>query len=300
MSVLVLGPDRDRRLLAAALGRPVTGAPAPVELTFDEDADAWRARFADGRVVRSPLVVLGTGLPCPPDGPALPVYGRGARELSAVLAPRPRTLLGLAVHGFPNLFLLDGPDSGAARPLSPRSRRARASCLAGLIRHTERVAATRIEVRASSQHESSRRLAAYVVSGTKPPAVRDAAHRRAVRRCTARHFDLTVAADREPAWDYAGPAVLELPGEDIAVTTTLAGHPDPIDGRYHWYGRVRAVDPAAPLPTRLRVSAALRTDGVAVAVTLAERDPWGGLRVTGTGPPPYGRSRAQCSDSASR
>ena len=111
--------------------------------------------------------------------------------------------------------------------------------------------------------------------------------RRALRHPDPRHFDLTVPADREPAHDYSGPAVLDAPGAELAVTVTLNGHPDPIDGRYHWYGRVTAQDPAElPDPGRGRVLLTL-PGGPPTAATLPERDPWGDLRITGVGEPPF-------------
>ncbi|MEU4647051.1 DUF4873 domain-containing protein [Nocardia fluminea] len=101
------------------------------------------------------------------------------------------------------------------------------------------------------------------------------------------HFDLTVAADRHADHDYLGPAVLDLPGAEYRVLATLAGHTDPIDGRYHWYGRLDPAE-AVALPEPARASAFLVLPGRApAAASLTERDPWGNLRVTGIGAPPF-------------
>lgn len=159
---------------------------------------------------------------------------------------------GVAVHGRPNLFYVT-----SNRHLKYVNR-----CIALL--HGS--GATRIEVRASVQHEDRRR------GGSRVP-----------RRVDPKHWDLTTAADREAAEGYCGPAVLS----DIPVTVALTGHLDPIDGRFHWYGRVHADEPEL-LPPPGRILADLLVPGVApVAAKLEERDPWGNLRVSGVGPPPF-------------
>lgn len=72
---------------------------------------------------------------------------------------------------------------------------------------------------------------------------------------------------------------------DVTVDATLRGAFQPIDGRFHWYGR-------------LTVSAALDELGAGSTVTvttghgsatgrLSDVDPWGRLRVTGVGTPPF-------------
>ena len=87
---------------------------------------------------------------------------------------------------------------------------------------------------------------------------------------------------------YSGAAVLRAGGVEVAVTVEVGGRVEPVDGRYHWNGRV------APAP---EVAALVRAGKRSVEVTVAagppsparlgELDPWGGVRITGVGPPPW-------------
>jgi hypothetical protein len=78
--------------------------------------------------------------------------------------------------------------------------------------------------------------------------------------------------------------VLDVPGAEIPVTVALRGHCDPIDGRYHWYGRVAGA--GLPDPGRGEVRLVL-PDGSRATGRLPERDPWGNLRIVGIGAPPF-------------
>lgn len=88
--------------------------------------------------------------------------------------------------------------------------------------------------------------------------------------------------------EYDGPAVIHGPGGPVEVTVRLAGRFEPVDGRYHWGGRV------APHPD---VAALARGGQRAVTVAIAGRtgtparlsevDPWGGIRVVGSSRPPW-------------
>lgn len=86
---------------------------------------------------------------------------------------------------------------------------------------------------------------------------------------------------------YRGPAVLVHEGGETPVAVTLAGHFDPISGRYNWYGRVTA----SPAVTELIASGvrtvALRTPHGEVSTNLSDVDPWGRPRVEGFGAPPF-------------
>ncbi|MFF0488282.1 DUF4873 domain-containing protein [Nocardia sp. NPDC004068] len=175
--------------------------------------------------------------------------------------------LGIALHGFPNLFFTEPPGASDFRP--PITERAEAvRACAEMLRHT---ASTRIEARAACQHEYAR-------------LVRGGRHR-PPRQARPHHFDLTVPADREAPHEYSGPALLDVPGGEIPVTVTLNGHADPIDGRYHWYGRV---DGNGDLPDPGRAQVFLTVPGgTPTEGRLQERDPWGQLRIVGVGEPPF-------------
>ena len=82
------------------------------------------------------------------------------------------------------------------------------------------------------------------------------------------------------------PAEVLLPGrEPVPVQVTLAGAFQPIDGRFHWYGRIAATD---DLPAELSgTSVVLRTAYGEAVGRLSDTDPWGRHRISGVGRPPF-------------
>lgn len=93
-----------------------------------------------------------------------------------------------------------------------------------------------------------------------------------------------------PAEDdgYRGPAVLRVGDDDVAVTVHLAGHLEPLDGRFHWYGRVQRDDAVTAAKAAGAVQAVLTVPGGRPTKgRLAELDAWGNVQVSGTGAPPY-------------
>ena len=92
------------------------------------------------------------------------------------------------------------------------------------------------------------------------------------------------AADED---GYDGPAELLTGDGAVAVTVKLAGHFDPISGRYSWYGRVTgSPDVQALLEAGVR-EAVLRTPHGEAGTALTDVDPWGRPRVEGFGRPPF-------------
>jgi len=85
---------------------------------------------------------------------------------------------------------------------------------------------------------------------------------------------------------YDGPAALVTDGGAVAVRVVLRGVFQPIDGRYHWYGRLTGGEPVDALVAS-EAGVVLRTPYGAADARLADRDPWGRYRVTGTGRPPF-------------
>jgi hypothetical protein len=73
------------------------------------------------------------------------------------------------------------------------------------------------------------------------------------------------------------------------VELWLSGRFEPIDGRYHWGGRMSAgPEVVAMLRSGRREVLLVCTAGAApVAARLTELTPWGAIRVTGVGPPPF-------------
>lgn len=87
---------------------------------------------------------------------------------------------------------------------------------------------------------------------------------------------------------YSGPATLHVDAGALDVEVVLGGHLEPLDGLFHWYGRIvrsDAVDDAkraGATTTSLSIG-----DRPPAPARLAEHDAWGNLRITGTGAPPF-------------
>ena len=91
----------------------------------------------------------------------------------------------------------------------------------------------------------------------------------------------------EPA-GYDGEATLIVSDQVVEVTVHLDGHLEPLDGAFHWYGRiersavVEAIKDAGATIGRLAIG-----DVPPAELRLAEYDPWGHVQVKGVGAPPY-------------
>ncbi|MFF5716484.1 DUF4873 domain-containing protein [Streptomyces buecherae] len=86
---------------------------------------------------------------------------------------------------------------------------------------------------------------------------------------------------------YRGPATLEFGGEERAVDVELRGTFQPVDGRYHWYGRVIGAPELVALLGGKRTAALVRTPQGEARGELSDPDPWDRYRVTGTSTPPF-------------
>lgn len=86
---------------------------------------------------------------------------------------------------------------------------------------------------------------------------------------------------------YQGPAELIDGDRVIPVDVKLAGHFDPISGRYSWYGRVAASPDVADLVADGGRTVRLRTPHGEVETALSDVDPWGRPRVEGFGSAPF-------------
>jgi hypothetical protein len=87
--------------------------------------------------------------------------------------------------------------------------------------------------------------------------------------------------------DYRGEAVIEV--GDVAVTARvrLSARFEPVEGRCRWAGRAA---PDEVLTDRLRAGireATVRIGASSARARLGEPDPWGGIRLTGIGRPPW-------------
>jgi len=85
---------------------------------------------------------------------------------------------------------------------------------------------------------------------------------------------------------YDGPAQLVTDDATLTVDVTLRGQFQPIDGRYHWYGRV-AKDDRVDVLGRSGATVVLETPGGRAEGRLSDVDPWGRYRIAGVGRPPF-------------
>ena len=68
----------------------------------------------------------------------------------------------------------------------------------------------------------------------------------------------------------------------------FAGRFEPVDGRYHWGGRIAPHDSLSGSSAAGQRSVTVQIGrNPAAAARLAEVDPWGGIRVVGVGRPPW-------------
>lgn len=98
------------------------------------------------------------------------------------------------------------------------------------------------------------------------------------------------APDLHGGEGYTGPGELAVAGTVIAVHLDLRGAFQPIDGRFHWQGRVAAASGLDSLAGALpggSTSVAVRTAYGESIGHVSDPDPWGRLRLTGTGTPPF-------------
>lgn len=82
---------------------------------------------------------------------------------------------------------------------------------------------------------------------------------------------------------YHGPAHVA----GVPVRVHLSGRWEPVDGRYHWGGRIEPEPEVARLVRSGRRDVDLRIADRPSPARLAEVDPWGGVRITGVGGPPW-------------
>jgi len=86
---------------------------------------------------------------------------------------------------------------------------------------------------------------------------------------------------------YAGPATLRIGDTTFAVQADLRGQFEPIDGRYHWYGRLARSDELTASMQQGRATGLLSTPEGTADCELYDPDPWERYRVAGISTPPF-------------
>ena len=84
---------------------------------------------------------------------------------------------------------------------------------------------------------------------------------------------------------YDGPVTVHADDRSVIVRGRLTGRFEPIDGRFHWYGRLAASPDLDAIGSGASVQ--IVTERGSAPGRLSDPDPWGRLRITGTGRPPY-------------
>ena len=86
---------------------------------------------------------------------------------------------------------------------------------------------------------------------------------------------------------YSGPARLILGEARFDVQVDLRGHFEPIDGRYHWYGRIASNESLDELLAGVKASGVLQTPHGSSPCQVSEPDTWQRYRLTGYSTPPF-------------
>lgn len=107
---------------------------------------------ADGREIPADTVIYGTGFQTMQHHPvAERIRGRSAETLAEVWKGNPTAHMGTTISGFPNAFLMFGPNVGTLSGFTMAE--AQSKYLVGAIQEANRLGATGIEVTAAAQDE---------------------------------------------------------------------------------------------------------------------------------------------------
>ncbi|WP_086663100.1 DUF4873 domain-containing protein [Lentzea kentuckyensis] len=94
-------------------------------------------------------------------------------------------------------------------------------------------------------------------------------------------------SDEHDEEGYTGSATLVFGSDEVSVEVELRGYFQPIDGRYHWYGRIKQNDEVTTRTEAGTRTALLRTPTGEAQGTLTDPDPWNRYRISGISTPPY-------------
>ncbi|HEX7297960.1 MAG TPA: NAD(P)/FAD-dependent oxidoreductase [Solirubrobacteraceae bacterium] len=122
-------------------------------------------RTEDGRERPADVLVLATGFKTHGFVAPMEIVGAGGQSLAHEWAALPRAYLGLTVPGFPNLFLLYGPNTNGGTGSVIYTIEAGMGHVLAALRELDRAGATRIEVRREAVENFDRELRA-ALAGT--------------------------------------------------------------------------------------------------------------------------------------
>jgi cation diffusion facilitator CzcD-associated flavoprotein CzcO len=138
-----------------------------VELVSERIAEITPAGIRDGNGVEreADVLVLATGFSTHGFVAPMEIAGDGGRTLTEEWAQVPRAYLGMSVAGFPNMFLLYGPNTNGGSGSVIYTIEAGIGHVLAALREMERAKATRIELRREAAERFDRELRA-ALSGT--------------------------------------------------------------------------------------------------------------------------------------
>ena len=95
--------------------------------------------------------------------------------------------------------------------------------------------------------------------------------------------------DATPAQDdgYDGDVTVTVGAGELTVPASMRGYFEPIDGRYHWYGRLAADTALTELVGNTNSPVRVSTAHGSADGAVGDIDPWGRLRIAGVGTPPF-------------
>ncbi|WP_414687790.1 DUF4873 domain-containing protein [Mycobacterium sp.] len=230
--------------------------PEPVRSPIDS-VTSEGIRTSDGARHDVDVIIYGTGFSVADQIADDTLVGAGGLTIRQAWHDGMEPYLGVAVHGFPNYFLIPGPDDEAQLRYITR-------CLKWMTRK----ASTRIEVRLSAQQVFNERVHIRRPTPHRPAAA----------------FELSSSASVEDD-TYDGPATLTIAGVSRQVRVRLIGYIEPIDGQYHWQGTV--FETLAQDVLRQARAVTLTVGERSAPARIIEETPQGTHTIAGVGPPPF-------------
>ena len=139
-----------------------TLAKANVELVTDRIAEITPTgvRTADGSERAADVLILATGFSTHGFVAPMQVTGAGGRTLAEAWSPTPRAYLGMSVPGFPNMFLMYGPNTNGGTGSVIYTIEANVNHVVAALRQLERTRSRRIELNAARLDAFDRELRA--------------------------------------------------------------------------------------------------------------------------------------------
>ncbi len=164
----------------------------------------------DGREIPVDVIIFGTGFKVHDHAGKIDIVGRGGRTLKAVMNESAEAYLGTTVHGFPNLFVATGPNTGLGHTSLLYMIEAQVHYMLQCIRKIRDNGLARFEVKKDVQDaynaELQKKLAGSVwATGCKSWYLDDNGHNTTLYpdytfrfRAATRHLDLSAYDTRPP------------------------------------------------------------------------------------------------------